>query len=477
MVTERDSGKLGETFERKLGDLFTLAGFALSAGYLIYALGWSFDMDARPLIATISASFAFLFVALTPLPPKWRANGGLALLSLAIGGAAVDQVLLNLNQKSAAHSRTFVPDSVIGARIATADWRSQEEVTRELQQRVGKINRASGVFHVAPWTDLGRTNGIMPLSMSSNLPWVYCNEGGFWATSKTDRYGFNNDDQAWAGKGRRIMLLGDSFAIGGCVNQPDTVAGQLRQMGYSAVAAATPGSGPLIELASLREYGTVFRPDVVVWFYFDPHMLHRLATYRPDKGWGGEAHSASLMRYLNPTHTQNLAHRQGEVDALWDHIYDRRDEYTAIMNTTANAAALRRDKVNQIRQKLGYKTLGPDEQISIDAAMDLFLDILKQAKRETESWGGKLVFASYSHIERFRAGETSNRDEFLPRIEALGIPVVDVDAAILATGDPMAHFPFRGRPTPFQSGGWSHFNEAGYRVFAEAIAKAATITD
>jgi hypothetical protein len=113
-----------------------------------------------------------------------------------------------------------------------------------------------------------------------------------------------------------------------------------------------------------------------------------------------------------------------------------------------------------------------ERDLSFEEGVDLLVDVLKRAKAETESWGGKLVFALYYDISRFRQGPSPHRDKFLPKVAALGIPIVDVDAAIEATGDPMAHFPFRGHPTPFNAAGWGHFNAEGYRVFAEALAKA-----
>jgi hypothetical protein len=461
-------------FARRLTDALVLIGFGGATGYLVYVLGWSFGMETRLEAAAATAVFAVGFVALGLAQTRWRANATLTWCSLALAAAAGDQIQLYVrdNQLGVARSYTFEPAPEIDAAIAAADWRNASDVKRELEARVGKFSRGRAVYILPPWVDLGYTGGIMPLGGSSNLPTFSCNEGGFWPIEKTDRYGFNNDDTIWDRKERRILLIGDSYAAGACVHQKGSVAGHLLQMGYAAASLGVGGNGPLIELASFREYARSFHPEVVVWFYFDFYMLNRLAINKLDSGWGGEAHSHSLMRYLDPAYSQGLSHRQVEVDALWDRLADKHDEYASRFGADPNAEAMRRTKLNDVRRQLGYRPLGMNEQISVDDAMDLFIDILKLAKAETESWGGKLLFAVYSDIQRFRTDTKSNRGEFLPRVQALGIPVVDIDQTILATGDPLAHFPFRGRPTPMNAGGWGHFNEAGYRVFAEAVAKA-----
>lgn len=423
------------------------------------------------------AGFAVMFFGLLIWRSPQRVDFTLGALSTALALVAGFEAytwyrVRTLANQHAPPPREVLQDAGLAAQVAAGDWRPRDVIERDLETKGTKLNRSGGLFNLLPWADLGYTSGLMPLSGAANRTWVYCNESGFWPIVRTDRYGFNNDDAVWDRPDRRVLIVGDSFAAGACVNQEDTVAGHLRRMGYAAASLGTGGNGPLLQLATLREYGPLFRPKVAVWFMFDFHMIHRLSVDKLDSGWGGEAYSATLMRYLAAGYSQNLAGRQGEIDAFWDWLLANHDTLRQRQGSDPDAATKRRDALNAVRLSLGYKPLPAGRQLSFEEGVDLFIDILTQAKSEVESWGGKLVLAVYYDISHFRSGPSPHRDKFLPKIAALGVPVVDVDAAIASTGDPMAHFPFRGHPTPFNSAGWGHYNAQGYHVFAEALAKA-----
>jgi hypothetical protein len=451
-----------------IGALFSAAVFIRGLGVL------GGPVSAVRLAA--GGGFTVMFVGLTLWRGTQRVDFALGAFATAIaliaGFEAYTWYRVRTLAQHAPPLAAVLQDAGLAAQVAAGDWRPRDQIERELEAKGAKLNRSGGLFNLLPWADLGYTNGLMPLSGAANRTWVYCNEGGFWPVVRTDRHGFSNDDAVWDRPDRRVLLVGDSFAAGACVNQEDTVAGQLRRMGYAAASLGTGGNGPLLELATLREYGRLFRPRVVVWFCFDFHMIHRLTVDKLDSGWGGEAYSAALLRYLDPGYSQNLAARQGEIDAFWDWLWANHNTLRQRQESDPGAAAKRRAALNTVRASLGYQPLPPDRQLSFDEGTALLVDVLSRAKAEVESWGGTLVFAVYYDISHFRAGPSPHRAKFLPPIAALGIPIVDVDAAIAATGDPMAHFPFRGHPTPFNSAGWGHYNAQGYGVFAEALAKA-----
>lgn len=64
-------------------------------------------------------------------------------------------------------------------------------------------------------------------------------------------------------------------------------------------------SGPLIELAILKEYMSQLRPKRVLWFYFEANDLIELRT---------EVRNPTLMRYLKGDYRQNLIDKQSDVD-------------------------------------------------------------------------------------------------------------------------------------------------------------------
>ena len=112
------------------------------------------------------------------------------------------------------------------------------------------------VVSIVPLTFVSTINDedeIFPLSGISNKLTIFCNESGYWKAYKSDRYGFNNPDKEWDKLHFDFVLIGDSYTLGTCVHEKDTIAGQLRNktevlnLGYS-------GNGPLLEYATLREY-------------------------------------------------------------------------------------------------------------------------------------------------------------------------------------------------------------------------------
>ena len=72
------------------------------------------------------------------------------------------------------------------------------------------------------------------------------------------------------------MLVGDSFTQGACVNEPDTISGNLRKLNNNKNAVLNlgqSGNGPLIEYATLREYLPFKNVKRVLWIYYEDNDL------------------------------------------------------------------------------------------------------------------------------------------------------------------------------------------------------------
>ena len=104
---------------------------------------------------------------------------------------------------------------------------------------------------------------ILPLGGVSNTTTVFCKEGEKFSIYKSDRYGFNNPDQEWNNEKIVWFLIGDSFVQGSCVQPGDDFASRIRLLTeQSAINLGMAGNGPLIELASLKEYSLEKRPKM-----------------------------------------------------------------------------------------------------------------------------------------------------------------------------------------------------------------------
>ena len=71
------------------------------------------------------------------------------------------------------------------------------------------------------------------------------------------------------------VLVGDSFTYGSCVSDGDESSSRLRQKGFHTINFGQVGNGPLIQLATIREYVTPLRPKYVFWMYYTA-MIFRL---------------------------------------------------------------------------------------------------------------------------------------------------------------------------------------------------------
>jgi hypothetical protein len=146
---------------------------------------------------------------------------------------------------------------------------------------------------------------IWPIATRPNSDLVYCNESGFWKHVNTDRYGFDgNPDSSW--NRSDILLLGDSFGTGACVEERFSFAGLLRAQGFSVLNLSVGGHQPLDELAVLKEFYAPSR--VFVWLYFEGNDFF-------------EALNADFLKqYLSPNFSQKLKLRQGEILSIFDDL-------------------------------------------------------------------------------------------------------------------------------------------------------------
>jgi len=154
---------------------------------------------------------------------------------------------------------------------------------------------------------------LFSFSDRSNRKTLHCNEGGYFSIFDTDRYGFNNPDEQWGKKIIDFFLVGDSHTHGSCVNEPDTISGNLRKttnmgvlnLGFSKM-------GPLQEYAVLREYLPTIKTNRVLWMYSETNDLTDLSD---------ELNNELLKKYLkDETFLQNLHKRQNEIDRKLENV-------------------------------------------------------------------------------------------------------------------------------------------------------------
>src|SRR5262249_20271049 len=142
-----------------------------------------------------------------------------------------------------------------------------------------------------------------------------------------------------------VVVVGDSFVNGACVEPGEDIASHIRRRYRLTVGLGMGGNGPLIELASMREYVPALRPKLVLWFYYD-NDLDDLEK---------ELRDPLLRQYLDPEYTQNLLTLQDEVDAFLRDGIDARLKDLKIhppMGEPGASDALRLKRIRKLAESL-----------------------------------------------------------------------------------------------------------------------------
>jgi hypothetical protein len=312
-----------------------------------------------------------------------------------------------------------------------------------------------------------RGEAILPLAGVSNITTVVCNETGQWMTYKSDERGFNNPEGVWRSGQIDIASLGDSFTQGYCLPRQESFMGIVRR-GYPATLnLGMAADGPLYMLATINEYLSTLKPRIVLWGYFEEDALRDLEI---------EKKSPLMMRYLNDGFNQGLAHRQNDIDqALRSYIEkarrDKEKEAKAPKPSQWTAKLLTFAKMGTLRKSLGMSFGETREaEVSLESMqgsdLDLFREILLQAKDRVHRWGGKLYFIYLPSWKRYANRSDigiQQRGRVLNLVKDLDIPIIDIHSAFAEQDVPLALFPFHGA---------GHYVAEGHELVGKEILKA-----
>ncbi len=391
-----------------------------------------------------------LCAASLKLPEVHRQTLALSLVSFVVGGYMLESLLACC---------TTAPDQV-AQRAAAAeaaglpyDTRSRYEVLiaqRQAGQDIYPAANASQLPALQALTAQGQA--ILPLGGIAQRLTLHCNETGAYTAYTADEHGFNNPPGLYGTS--RIVLLGDSFTHGNCVEPGQDIAGQLRDRDYDVLNLGYSGNGPLLKLATLKEYAAPIKPRLVLWLYYEGNDLADLET---------EAQNPRLMDYLRTDYSQDLFNRQAEIDgALTNYVEER---VAAVESSgdrgwfdTPLARVARfqhfRDRLLAL-SRLAQRPTPPSP---------LYAEALERARDETASWGGTLVVVYLPSWRRYAAPDTGRdpfyREEVLATSNALGLPLIDLHQVFVQQPDPLALFPFRLE---------GHYTAAGYALVASTI--------
>ena len=476
--------------------LLTLVPF-----YFIYYYAWTAQRQFTKPISELIYYFipiglaSFLFASLR-LKPSYKINLALFVVSLAVSLLSME-LFLELSDPASAGPRKPAMLNLMeystdkkkdAAELAKKfgveiDTRTADEVIASLQK--AGIDAVPLVVPNHVFVEEENNNiksvlkihgkEVIPLGGVADRVTVFCNESGQWVTYKSDKHGFNNRREAWQSGPIEVGILGDSYAHGMCVPPDRNFAALIRQRYPATLNLGMSGAGPMIELATLREYLQPLKPKVVLWFYYEGNDLINLQDDRKNK---------LLMRYLKDTFTQNLIALQPEIDqAIRDDIPRQRAAAASSRRATSQGKGVNLgDKfvefavLSNLRKRLSLvnSTTADEVKNLADLAgpnLGLFRDILTQVKTSVGAWEGRIYFIYLPDWPRYRGNElepvAKQRDSVLALVTSLGIPVIDIHPTFQAQSDPLSLFPFR-EP--------GHYTEKGHLLVAEEVMRAISST-
>jgi hypothetical protein len=226
------------------------------------------------------------------------------------------------------------------------------------------------------------------------------------------------------------------------------------------------GDGPLLELATLMEYARAYSPHTILWMYCETNDLSYLES---------ESRVPVLRRYLEGQFSQDLIHRQHEVDDFWK-TYIAHEEAVRQGERTArrrivSLLALRNLRAFRSRSSMSRKIAAALKDRPLEDAMTalevesrrylpVFAHVIGRADREAKTLGARLQFVYLPSYERYAFRARSYHDEVLAQVTHAGIPIIDFSDELARAVDPLDYFPF---------GRHGHYNEKGYRLLAALI--------
>ncbi len=302
---------------------------------------------------------------------------------------------------------------------------------------------------------------IFPLGGVSRSKTISCNEQGSWLIYDTDKFGFNNPKEAYLKNFVDIVVFGDSFAKGWCVESNENVAANLRKNNLNVLNYGIAGSGPLIQYAAFKEYIEPIKPKIVIWFYF-MNDLYDMTD---------EIKSPLLINYLNEeNYNQELKSNQNFIDSsLKKFIQEELNQYKKnIEDSSQQQLFLDIIKLSKTR---GVLNLIPNSSSNSDI-FEIYFKILKQTKTSVDSWGGELYvinLPSIYHVDKenfyknipIELKEDLYKKQIESAVESLDISYIDMQTEVFDKySDPLSLFPFKL---------WGHYNEIGYQLISNAI--------
>ena len=151
---------------------------------------------------------------------------------------------------------------------------SQRKIAEDSPQRAVAISEGfAPIFYPSMLEDphsslraLAERYAVAPLAPQPNTAVYYCNEGYGLLKYTTDKYGFRNKASVW-NKHADIVLIGDSFTHGACLEHDQTIVGALEAT-LNVVNLGTGGNHPIHYAALAKTFLPRIKPKYAAMIFY-----------------------------------------------------------------------------------------------------------------------------------------------------------------------------------------------------------------
>lgn len=307
---------------------------------------------------------------------------------------------------------------------------------------------------------------VVPLGSVSHALTVCCNEGGQYLTYTTDEHGFHNPPNIWTDPSPAdVAFVGASTAVGEAVPPADNLLSQLQARYPRTITVGAGGNGPLLEIASIREYLHVLKPKRVLWMFSESHTPEYLQS---------EGQSKLLRRYLDDSSfSQGLLQKQPELDKAIAKYFEDGIKVEAVAESwqTAVKGFL---SLKNVRTALYYYVTSRKAPKKPELDVDLYEQALREGRRMVDEWGGSITIVYFPDSSRYagicnyspalRQIYDRTHDSVLAVASKVGLPVIDLSKAFpdVPASESAQNAPYF-YPYP------AHYTPQGYHRVGKAI--------
>lgn len=329
------------------------------------------------------------------------------------------------------------------------DSRSPGEVVLNLRQRGEKAY---------PYFSLWKQyRALMPLATIPGKTIVYGNEIGQYMIFRSDRHGFKNPDRLWDLPSVELVFLGDSFTLG--AHMPDNMGlvDWIRKKYPLILNLGVGGSGPLEQLAILKEYAVPMKPRKVVWIYDAHNDLNDMMAR--------ENHPL-LRRYISEEFSQNLFYNANKIGQEMGDFFDKN---VSLDSSFGRFPSFQVEWGSLIKLYHLRLALGMVIDLNPTIKFDLYEDILKRAKAIAVKKGSGFEFV-YIPTYRQLSRVSEERNKILSLVRELQIPIYDLTI-------PFQQYSDRELLYGWARFGGAHLSPVGYKLVAQFLLQQAAFVN